>query len=123
MRGWRARLRFLPAIGWMAVIFRLSAIPGSQIPGRYGALGHLVMYAVLGALLAWALAPGPRAIGKRALMIAVVVASLYGVTDEFHQAFVPLRTPDVVDWIVDTIGALLGAGLVLGVTRRFRAEE
>ena len=36
-------------------------------------------------------------------------ASLYGISDEIHQIFVPGRTADPIDWLVDTCGAALGA--------------
>lgn len=101
-------LTWIPSVAWMAVIFMLSSVPGSKIPGRFGALGHLIVYAVLGGLLAAAAIRHPL---RRPLLIAVLVASLYGITDEYHQSFVPLRTPDIADWAVDTVGALLGGGL------------
>ena len=98
---------WVPPVLWMAVIFRLSSIPGSRLPSGYSTLGHFVAYAILGALL---VLPLRRSLESgQAIAIAVVVASLYGVTDEFHQAFVPMRTPDVTDWGVDTLGAFAGA--------------
>ena len=103
----RAGTRWFPALVWMGVIFRLSAIPGSRLPGGYSQLGHFVSYAILGALLAWPLSR-MRSRGE-AVAVAVLLASLYGITDEFHQAFVPMRTPDIADWGVDTLGALAGA--------------
>ncbi|MDR0991105.1 MAG: VanZ family protein [Propionibacteriaceae bacterium] len=55
---------------------------------------------------------------------AVVLASLYGVTDEFHQSFVPGRSPDPKDWMVDTIGAICGVVLVwLAVRYRTRRSR
>lgn len=95
------------ALAWMGAIFGLSSLPGSAVPGRFGTLAHFVMYAVLGALYLIAL-PTPRQ-RWRAVIVAVALASLYGVTDEFHQSFVPGRTPDVVDWLVDTAGATTAA--------------
>lgn len=93
--------------GWAAVIFMFSAIPGSNVPGRYGSLAHFIEYAVFGALLyiAFRYDRPPTT----ALFLAVAVASLYGVTDEFHQSFVPMRVPDVRDWAMDTAGAIAGA--------------
>ncbi len=44
-------------------------------------------------------------------VLAILFASFYGVTDEFHQLFVAGRVCDPVDWIVDTCGATLGAAL------------
>jgi VanZ family protein len=49
---------------------------------------------------------------SRAALIALLIASAYAVTDEYHQSFVPMRTPDPADWALDTLGALAG---VLGM--------
>lgn len=69
-------------------------------------IGHFVEYLLFGAALANALRlhVSPR----RALVLAVVVASLYGVTDELHQSFVPMRSCDPLDWLVDTVAAAVG---------------
>lgn len=94
------------AVGWMALIFALSSLPGSAVPSRFGPLGHFVLYAVLGALYRAALDPSfERATAATA---AVVLASVYGVTDEVHQLFVSGRTADPLDWAIDTLGALSG---------------
>ena len=113
-------LWWIAVVAWMAVIFRLSAIPGSQVPGRFGSLGHFLGYAVLGVLVFLALKPGRSPMAVFAL--TVLFCSLYGITDEFHQSFVPSRSPDIADWGVDTIGAAFGAAAALliarGVARR-----
>ncbi len=44
----------------------------------------------------------------RALLVAIVLATLYGVTDEFHQSFVPNRNTDPKDVLVDFLGATAG---------------
>ena len=105
------------AILWMAVIFSLSSLPGDAVPGTgFSSLGHFVLYAVLGGLYYAALAP--RIGHGRAAVAAIALASLYGVTDEFHQSFVPGRFPDVADWAVDTAGATMSAGLLWWFSRR-----
>ena len=52
---------------------------------------------------------GARPLAARAMLWAVVAASIYGVTDEVHQLFVPLRDSSWQDWFADTIGAAIGA--------------
>jgi VanZ family protein len=41
--------------------------------------------------------------------LALVVASAYGVSDEWHQSFTAGRDSDVFDWVADVIGAVLGS--------------
>lgn len=116
----RPLLRFLPALLWAVVIFAGSSVPGTNIPGGYSVYGHLSEYAVLGALVAFAF----RDRGLwRAVGIALLVCALYGASDEFHQAFVPYRTPDPLDWLTDVVGAGIGAGIwVVALRVRSRAR-
>lgn len=92
---------------WAAAIFALSATPGSALPGGYSVQAHFIEYFVLAALLYLALSVDRNR--RVALAVAIVLASAYGVTDEFHQSFVPMRMPDPIDWLIDTAGAVAGA--------------
>ena len=71
---------------------------------------HAVEYAVLGGLcyrtFRWGV-NGP--VASYALLFAIVTASIYGITDEVHQFFVPLRESSWLDWLADTAGATVGA--------------
>jgi len=100
-------VRWLAAGAWAVVIFGFSAIPGSNVPGRFGSLAHFGEYAIFSALVYGALRLDMNR--SRAVVIAVLIASGYAVTDELHQAFVPMRVPDLIDWVVDTLGAAAGA--------------
>ncbi|MDP2181554.1 MAG: VanZ family protein [Actinomycetota bacterium] len=99
--------RWSLVLAWMGVIFALSSIPGSRVPGRFGNAAHVAEYAVLGLLLVFALYPGT--VDLRIIAVAVAIASLYGITDELHQFYVPGRVPDLADWGRDTLGACAGA--------------
>lgn len=109
----RGTLVFLPVLAYAALIFFLSSQPNPLPFLPQGLLSqdkllHASEYAVLAALLLAAL----RGVGVRpvaAVVLAVLVASAYGASDEFHQSFVPNRTADVLDWVADTLGALAGA--------------
>jgi VanZ family protein len=49
---------------------------------------------------------------KAVCIATVLFCSLIGVSDEWHQSFVPGRSGnDVWDWTADTIGGLLAAML------------
>ncbi|MEG0072188.1 MAG: VanZ family protein [Raoultibacter sp.] len=74
---------------------------------------HFCEYAVFGIL--WVNALYCHIPLARACLVAVACVSLYGATDEIHQIFVADRMCDPADWLVDTIGACLGASLALFV--------
>lgn len=105
-------VRWAPSAVWMGVIFAFSSLPGSSVPGGYSFQAHFAEYALFGLLVMLALARGPATL--RWALVAVAVCSLYGVTDELHQAFVPGRTPDVLDWAMDTVGAAAGVAAAAG---------
>jgi VanZ family protein len=69
---------------------------------------HTAEYAGLAALLGRALIGEGLNVG-RACLLAVLLTSAYGATDEFHQWFIPMRTSDIRDWIADSAGAAIGA--------------
>ena len=93
---------------WINGILKTSGDPMS-------AVAHFCEYLLLGALLVNALrshmSPG------RAVWVAILCASAYAVTDEFHQLFVKGRYCDPVDWITDTCGAALGCAIARQVLR------
>jgi len=108
-------LRWAAVVGWAALIFAGSSLSGSQVPGRYGPLGHFAEYAVLGMLAFFALKLDTNA--GRAALFALVLASGYAITDELHQAMVPGRVPDPADWAVDFAGALTAVWILYVLTR------
>lgn len=103
----------------MIAIFIASSIPDlTELPGGISdKTGHFWGYALLGLFVARAVA-GARTAGVTAgsSLAAVALSSAYGATDEFHQRFVHGRSPDVHDWIADTLGAVAGALLVLVIS-------
>ncbi len=99
------------------MLFGFSSL--SRLPSPPGELSyyhvHVAAYAVLGALVARALSTGMlRNVTWRVVCLAIAISSLYGVTDEYHQLFVPGRTFEWWDIVADTIGSVLGAGSLGG---------
>ena len=104
-----------PAVLLMVLIFFLSSL--SEIPAPPGGMSdvgaHAVTYGALGILMLRALT-GARWSGvtARRILIAVAVAGVYGLTDEYHQSFVAGRVAEGRDVVADVVGASVGAGLV-----------
>ncbi|WP_159887631.1 VanZ family protein [Paenibacillus puerhi] len=117
-------LRWLPSILWMAAIFYFSSRTGDDLGGWLDGIrmyvpwmegfdwGHFISYFLLALAYLWGLRPRRIVWTTKALVIVLCV--LYGITDEYHQVFVPGRTPDIADIRNDGIGALL-AMLVVSI--------
>lgn len=106
-----------PVVLYAGVIFYMSAQshPDEQLPSFLledvsDKVLHAVEYAVLGGLCyrAFRWAAG-SAVSRQAVVLAIVTASVYGITDEAHQFFVPFRESSWQDWLADTAGAAIGA--------------
>ncbi|MDQ6995041.1 MAG: VanZ family protein [Mariprofundaceae bacterium] len=65
---------------------------------------HASAYAIL-ALFAWRFFRHHLQAAHYLGIISVLFASIYGISDEFHQSFVVGRDADVWDWVADTTGA------------------
>jgi VanZ family protein len=76
------------------------------------------MYAVLMALLVMALRRGSGLPARRVWLVALLLAALYGLSDEYHQSFVPGRTATPLDWATDVTGAALSWWALLRWDRR-----
>ncbi len=100
---------WLPPAAWMGGIFALSAqsrLPHPKIGWADLLLssgGHALVFAVLAVL--WL-----RALGRRphAWRWALLLTTLYALSDEWHQSFVPGRHPDPWDLLCDGVGAAAG---------------
>jgi VanZ family protein len=108
---------WLPVVLYAGAIFFWSAQshPEEQLPSFLfkdvsDKVLHAVEYAGLGGLCYRAFRWGASGqVASRALLFAIVTVSLYGVTDEVHQFFVPFRESSWQDWLADTAGAAIGA--------------
>ena len=103
----------LPAILWASLIFIASSSPSITIPKLEfvpsDKIIHLVVYLVLCALIYRALLHQqsfPR-LSRWSLVCCVLLSIAYGVSDEYHQSFVPNRDSSVHDLLADSLGALI----------------
>jgi len=106
-------LRWLPALVWAGGIFAVSAMSappkiGPEFPLKDKAI-HWTLFCILGWLIARALRRTHNLSLPKTFVLAILLASAYGASDEFHQRFVPNRTCDVMDWLADTLGASAAA--------------
>jgi VanZ family protein len=108
----RKRICWLLTLGYMSLIFLLLSMPRPPQPLPFidypQIMEHVVEYAVLGFLLSMSLRSKNVRFSEKTFLFAVLIASLYGVSDEFHQFFVPGRVASVYDVFADFVGSILG---------------
>ena len=77
---------------------------------------HATEYAILGMLVSGT-AYAYGICGKKAMRYAWIWATFYAATDEFHQLFVPGRSGQIRDVILDSAGAAVGILILCRVGR------
>ena len=143
----RKLLILLAVVFWMAIIFKLSAQPGEQsnllstkvttiivslaklfrpdvnvltLNHFIRKCAHFLAYLVLGIIVLFAMRRFGL-MGKQGIGSTLLLCISYAITDELHQAFVPGRTPKLLDVLIDSSGASLGISIyVLFVENRWK---
>src|SRR5699024_4047535 len=124
---------WIPALGWMILIFYLSHQPAtssSELSAGITAFiinmiekmipfieveissfhtfirkcAHFLAYLILGILVAYAIHV------KRfyRFVFALIICVLYAISDEVHQLFIPGRSGEVGDVLIDSVGSFSG---------------
>ena len=110
----RFLLYWLPVIVLCGIIFVQSCFATPHVLPSWplqDKLLHAAVYGLLGAswvrafnsLNAW------RGRPWRLFAVAVTLATLYGLSDEWHQSFVPARSADGADLLADFCGSVIGS--------------
>lgn len=98
-------------LAWCGLIFTLShqpSLPLSKLTffSNQDKLHHAIAYAIM-ALLCWRFLEHLSLKQKVRIVISLLFCSLFGISDEWHQSFIPGREADILDWLADTTGAAL----------------
>lgn len=121
VNGASQRIGIVPRRWWlplaiMAVLMISSSTAGPQTGGiRFSGMDKIGHFATYG-MLAVAVARSLRGHQHAVCLTAVLVATLFGGTDELRQLFNPLRMFEWADLLADFLGALAGAVLYVYVS-------
>jgi len=104
--------RFIPMITVMGTIFVLSHQPGDTLSlpdvPNIDKLVHSLVYGTLAAATLYAIPGGViKKFPLRSSLFVVLFCLLYGLSDEWHQSFIPGRFPSGWDIAADTLGAVV----------------
>lgn len=140
-------LRWAPPVGWMALIFVLSSDSHSNAATKevfgsanfyarkcahmseYGILFFLVQSALRSSEKTEKLSSVERAGSEQdgawfplRYVVALLTAILYACTDEWHQSFVPGRSAEIKDVVIDSSGAMI-AFCIMSATSYIKAQQ
>ncbi len=117
----------LPVLLWAVTIYISSSIPAERLPD-FGKMGydkviHFFVYFLLSATIHRSIRHQSLLpfLARNHLFFTVFITAAYGITDEFHQMFVPNRNPSLYDLLADVLGGCLY--VVLFLARRFRPSK
>lgn len=109
---WHWRIFLVVYCGMIFWLSSQSRLPVPDLFNFQDKVLHATAYALM-ALLFWQSA---GRLGEQKStgisMAAVMFCSLYGISDEWHQSFVPGRDASLGDWLADTLGAMLVSGIL-----------
>jgi VanZ family protein len=77
---------------------------------------HFFVYLVLGLLVINALRIR-KVRGYRSIVLAIGICVLYAITDEIHQIFIPGRSGEIRDVVIDSAGTIVGIIVYVFVDR------
>ena len=111
-----------PAVLWMLFIYFLSSIPKDKLPDisfpDIHLIAHVIEYGVLGFLLARSFL---NSVGAAkwifAVVVALIIASLFAASDEYHQTFVAGRNGEVITIFLDVLFSICGISAYLLVIK------
>ena len=148
----RKKIFLVLSIIWMAIIFYMSNQPSSISSAQSGNFiellkntpiigtvlktllesdsaqfvirksAHMLSYATLAVLWFMALHDNEKNIRKTSI-IAFIITFIYACTDETHQLFIPGRSGEFRDVLIDSTGALIGLGIVYFITHKSRVNN
>ena len=93
----------------MGTIFFLSHQSGDtlQLPSFPGAdkIAHMTAYGVLALTVLWLYGEKGLENPGRTIFMTILFCLLYGMSDEYHQSFIALRSVSIYDVFADVAGA------------------
>lgn len=133
-------ISFILVIGWMIFIFLMSSFDGNESSSQSNFLVHFIVdifnisnvdiisliirkiahfieYLILGILVY-----NMMIYYDRKYYLAIMVCLLYAISDEVHQAFVPGRSYQVHDMLIDSFGSLTGI-MLLNMFMKFKKNK
>jgi VanZ family protein len=111
----------------LALVLYAGVLIGGSIPGARAELGEfapgVVLHGLTYACLAMLWFLGSAGSGPVRAVKAVLAVALMGAGDELVQSFLPYRSGDIRDWMVDVSAALLTSTLLAVIVPQYESAR
>lgn len=108
---------WLTVVACMGFIFFVSSQPQKDIPPLFSfqdVIYHTLAYLILALYFSRALKnTNPNIPALNLIIFTIIFGIVYGISDEFHQSFVPGRSVSGFDLFIDGIGSTAGGIIYL----------
>jgi VanZ family protein len=120
-------LVYLPLIFYWIILFTLTTLPAQSVPsvGVSDKLEHLLAYFVLSILLYLTLLFQKKSVLLKnyAMLFTALIVFAYGIIDEVHQLMIPGRSCELLDFLADMIGGIIGIIIIKILFSFFKFQE
>lgn len=120
-------LVYLPLIFYWIILFTLTTLPAQSVPsvGVSDKIEHLLAYLVLSILLYLTLLFQKKSVLLKnyAMLFTSLIVFAYGVLDEVHQLMIPGRSCELLDFLADILGGIIGIIIIKILLRFYKFQE
>ena len=120
-------LVYLPLIFYWIILFTLTTLPTESVPsvGVSDKVEHLLAYFVLSILLYLTLLFQRKSVLLKnyAMLFTILIVFAYGIIDELHQLMIPGRSCELLDFLADMIGGIIGIIIVKILFSFYKFQE
>lgn len=120
-------LIYLPLVFYWIILFTLTTLPTESVPsvGVSDKIEHLLAYFVLSILLYLTLLFQKKSVLLKnyAMLFTLLIVFTYGVLDEVHQLMIPGRSCELLDFLADVLGGIIGIIIIKILIHFYKFQE
>lgn len=120
-------LIYLPLVFYWIILFTLTTLPTESVPsvGVSDKVEHLLAYFVLSILLYLTLLFQKKSVLLKnyAMLFTLLIVFTYGVLDEVHQLMIPGRSCELLDFLADVLGGIIGIIVIKILIHFYKFQE
>ena len=123
MAFWVEKRRYVSLMMFLLIaleIFYISSLPGSRGGAQIPLVAITYHFSVffLFCFFLFFFIKGEKKVNSFYIIATLIFALVYAILDEFHQSFVPLRSPSIDDVLIDSIGMTLSLIIAVYISKK-----